>query len=56
MREKNYAFNQQALKKKKITHVLLPWKPLKDVLQQNKGVKQQRVILEIQKMEIQPEK
>lgn len=55
MKEKNDIFDLQELKKIYCLYTVL-WQPLADVLQQNKGVKQEKGKLEIQKAEIQPEK
>lgn len=55
MKEKNDIFDLQELKKIYCLFTVL-WKPPADVLQQNKGVKQEKGRLEIQKAEKQPEK
>ena len=55
VKEKNDIFDLQALKKN-ISHELFLQKPLEDVLQQNKGERQEKGRLEIQKAETQPDK
>lgn len=55
MKEKNVFFDLQAIKKI-ISHILLCWKPLNYIPQQNKGVKWERRRAEIQKAEMEPEK